>query len=58
MTEITSEIFYEVRLYIELCYNDISIERVVPILHTVLTYNEILQRGGKGTNQNAKKRRV
>ena len=55
MTEITSEIFHEVRLYIGQYYNDILVERVVSILHTVLTYNESLQRGGKWTNQDAKK---
>ena len=55
MTEITSEIFHEVRLYIGLYYNNISVERVVPILHSVSTYNESLQRGGKWTNQDAKK---
>ena len=54
MTEITSAIFHEVRLYIGQCYNDILVERVVSILHIVLTYNENLQRGGKGTNQDAK----
>ena len=55
MTSITSEIFHEVRLYIGQCYIDILVERVVSILHIVLTYNESLQRGGKGTNQDAKK---
>ena len=55
MTEITSETFHEVRLYIGQCYNNILIERVVSILHSVLTYNESLQRGGKWTNQDAKK---
>ena len=53
--EITSETFHEVRLYIWQYYNDILVERVVSILHTVLTYNESLQRGGKWTNQDAKK---
>ena len=47
--------FHEVGLYIWQCYNDILIERDVSILHTVLTYNESLQRGGKWTNQDAKK---
>ena len=55
MTEITSEIFHEVRLYIGQCYKNISVERVVPILHSVSTYNENLRRGGKGTNQDATK---
>ena len=55
MTEITSAIFHEVRLYIGQYYNDILVERVVSILHIVLTYNESLQRGGKWTNQDAKK---
>ena len=55
MTEITSETFHEVGLYIWQYYNDILIERDVSILHTVLTYNESLQRGGKWTNQDAKK---
>ena len=55
MTEITSAIFHEVRLYIGQCYIDISIERVVPSLHSVSMYDKSLQRGGKGTNQDAKK---
>ena len=55
MTKITSETFHEDWLYIWQYYNDILIERVVSILHTVLTYNESLQRGGKWTNQDAKK---
>ena len=55
MTEITSEMFHEVGLYIWQCYNDILIEWDVSILHTVLTYNESLQRGRKWTNQDAKK---
>ena len=55
MTEITSETFHEDWLYIWQYYNDILIERDVSILHTVLTYNESLQRGGKWTNQDAKK---
>ena len=50
--------YHEVGLYIWLCYNDIVIEWVVPNLHTVLTWNENLQRGRKWTNQDAKKRRV
>ena len=58
MTSITSEIFHEDGLYIGLCYNDILIEWDVSILHTVLTYNESLQRGRKWTNQDAKKRRI
>ena len=53
--EITSETFHEDWLYIWQYYNDILVERVVSILHSVLTYNESLQRGGKGTNQDAKK---
>ena len=55
MTSITSETFHEVRLYIGQCYIDILIVRVVPNLHSVSTYNESLQRGGKWTNQDAKK---
>ena len=55
MTSITSEMFHEVGLYNGQCYNDILIERGVSILHTVLRYNENLQRGGKWTNQEAKK---
>ena len=55
MMEITSETFHEDWLHIWQCYNDILVERVVSILHTVLTYNESLQRGGKWTNQDAKK---
>ena len=55
MTEITSEMFHEVGLYIWQYYNDILIERGVSILHILLTYNESLQRGGKWTNQDAKK---
>ena len=55
MSSITSAIFHEVRLCIWQCYIDISIERVVPSLHSVSTYNKSLQRGGKGTNQDAKK---
>ena len=55
MTEITSETFHEDWLHIWQYYNDILVERVVSILHTVLTYNESLQRGGKWTNQDAKK---
>ena len=55
MTEITSETFHEDWLYIWQYYNDILVERVVSILHIVLTYNESLQRGGKWTNQDAKK---
>ena len=54
MTSITSETFHEVELHIGPCYIDISIERVVPILHIGLTCNENLQ----WANQNAKKRRV
>ena len=53
--EITSETFHEVRLYIWQYYNNILVERVVSILHSVLMYNESLQRGGKWTNQDAKK---
>ena len=49
--EITSETFHEDWLYIWQYYNDILVERVVSILHIVLTYNESLQRGGK-SNQN------
>ena len=45
--EITSETFHEDWLYIWQYYNDILVERVVSILHSVLTYNESLQRGGK-----------
>ena len=55
MTEITSAIFHEVRLYNGPCYNDILIEWDESSLHIGLTYNENLQRGGKGTNQDAKK---
>ena len=55
MTSITSEIFHEVELHIWLCYNDILIEWDVSSLHIRLTYNENLQRGGKWTNQDAKK---
>ena len=55
MTSITSEIFYEVRLCIGQYYIDILVERVVSNLHIVSTYNESLQRGGKWTNQDAKK---
>ena len=55
MTEITSETFHEDWLYIWQYYNDILIERDVSILHFLLTYNESLQRGGKWTNQDAKK---
>ena len=55
MTEITSETFHEDWLYIWQYYNDILIERDVSILRTLLTYNENLQRGGKWTNQDAKK---
>ena len=58
MTEITSETFHEDWLYIWRYYNDILIERDVSSLHTVLTYDESLQRGGKWTNQDAKKMRV
>ena len=53
--EIASEIFHEVRLYIWQYYNNILVERDVSILHSVSTYNESLQRGGKWTNQDAKK---
>ena len=35
--EITSETFHEDWLYIWQYYNDISVERVVSILHIVLT---------------------
>ena len=55
MFSITSAIFHEVRLYNGQYYNDILVERVVSILHIVSTYNESLQRGGKWTNQDAKK---
>ena len=55
MTSITSEIFHEDGLYIGLCYNDILIEWDESSLHIRLTYNENLQRGGKWTNQDAKK---
>ena len=55
MMEITSETFHEDWLHIWLYYNDILVERVVSILHTVLTCTESLQRGGKWTNQDAKK---
>ena len=55
MTSITSETFHEDWLHIWQYYNDILVERVVSILHIVLTYNESLQRGGKWTNQDAKK---
>ena len=54
MASITSETFHEDWLYIWQCYNDILIARDVSILHTVLTCNESLQRGGKWTNQDAK----
>ena len=55
MTSITSEMFHEDGLHIGLCYNDILIEWDVSNLHIRLTYNESLQRGGKWTNQDAKK---
>ena len=55
MMEITPKTFHEDWLYIWQYYNDILIERDVSILHNVLTYNESLQRGGKWTNQDAKK---
>ena len=59
MTSITSEIFHEVELHIWPYYIDNLIERVVPILHIVLVWNENLQRGEKKwTSQDSEKIRV